>query len=339
MPARGTAALAPADVAPADENDDPARRAWADALLAATLLAVDPAGLKGAVVRSGAGPARDAWLDRFRAMAAADASFVDAPCAAPEDHLIGGLDLGATLHAGRPVAQAGLLQRADGGVLVLRMAERVAPGVAAAVASALDTGAVLVERHGLSERRPARFCLLALDEGAGPDEAAPPILKDRVAFAPALDGVSMRALTVADVDTAAVAAARARLDAVSVGEPVMEAMDDAARAFGVPGLRPLAFCVAAARAHAALHGRSEADAQDAAAACRLVLGPRATATPAPPDEAEAPPPDPPPPDPPPDQTDSGAQNDDEPLPEDLSLDRLIEIVAASVDATALARRG
>ncbi|MEM9171028.1 MAG: VWA domain-containing protein, partial [Pseudomonadota bacterium] len=34
-----------------------------------------------------------------------------------------------------------------------------------------------------------------------------------------------------------------------------------------------------------------------------------------------------------------AQNDDEPLPEDLSLYRLIEIVAASVDATALARRG
>ena len=44
------------------------------------------------------------------------------------DRLLGGLDLAATLRAGRPMPQRGLLAEADGGVLVLAMAERLAAG-------------------------------------------------------------------------------------------------------------------------------------------------------------------------------------------------------------------
>ena len=42
-----------------------------------------------------------------------------------DGRLLGGLDLNATLLAGRPVAERGLLAEADGGVLVLAMAERL----------------------------------------------------------------------------------------------------------------------------------------------------------------------------------------------------------------------
>ena len=38
--------------------------------------------------------------------------------------LLGGLDLAATLHAGRPVAERGMLAEANGGIVLLAMAER-----------------------------------------------------------------------------------------------------------------------------------------------------------------------------------------------------------------------
>ena len=47
------------------------------------------------------------------------------PAFADESRLLGGLDLSATLAAGRPVLQAGLLSELDGGLLVCPMAERL----------------------------------------------------------------------------------------------------------------------------------------------------------------------------------------------------------------------
>jgi hypothetical protein len=46
---------------------------WADAVRAAALLAVDPAGLNGAVVRAMPGPAREGWLSALKTMLPADA--------------------------------------------------------------------------------------------------------------------------------------------------------------------------------------------------------------------------------------------------------------------------
>ncbi|MCJ2074078.1 magnesium chelatase ATPase subunit D, partial [Methylobacterium sp. E-016] len=86
--------------------------------------------------------------------------------------LLGGLDLAATLSAGRPMAQAGLLAEADGGLVVVPMAERLSLGTAARLAAALDTGTITVARDGFCETRPARFGLVLLDEGL--DDEAPP---------------------------------------------------------------------------------------------------------------------------------------------------------------------
>ncbi|MFC6775587.1 hypothetical protein [Methylobacterium gregans] len=58
-----------------------ARAAWTSALRVAALLAADPHGLGGVVVRAGAGPARERWLDTLRdALEARQAA--PAPCAA-----------------------------------------------------------------------------------------------------------------------------------------------------------------------------------------------------------------------------------------------------------------
>ena len=95
---------------------------------AAALFAVDPAGLGGILVRGPAGPAREDFLRALLDLLPAGAPVRRAPVSIADDRLLGGLDLAATLAAGRPVGSRGVLAEADGGVLILPMAERVAIG-------------------------------------------------------------------------------------------------------------------------------------------------------------------------------------------------------------------
>src|ERR1700733_13531734 len=97
--------------------------AWSDALIAARLFAVDPVGLGGVLLRSRAGPVRDRWLAAMRAASPSSRPFRHVPLHIADGRLLGGLDLNATLLAGRPVAERGLLAEADGGILTLAMAE------------------------------------------------------------------------------------------------------------------------------------------------------------------------------------------------------------------------
>ena len=98
--------------------------ALSEAMVAA-LFAVDPVGFGGVVLRSGAGPARDRWLARLAQWLPAGTPWRRVPLHVNDDRLLGVLDLSATLQAGRPIAQRGLLAEADGGVVLLAMAERL----------------------------------------------------------------------------------------------------------------------------------------------------------------------------------------------------------------------
>ena len=79
---------------------------------AALLCAVDPAGLGGVALRGPHGPARDAWLAGFRALLG-DTPWRRIPPDLPDNRLLGGLDLAATLALGRPVAEGGVLAGVD----------------------------------------------------------------------------------------------------------------------------------------------------------------------------------------------------------------------------------
>ncbi|WP_404379795.1 magnesium chelatase subunit D [Caenispirillum salinarum] len=257
---------------------------WADAAYAAALLAVDPAGLGGAVLRAAPGPVRDRWLRLFRERLPEAAPVRRMPAHISDDGLLGGLDLPATLRAGRPVARAGLLAEAHGGAVVVPMAERLSAGVAARLRAVLDEGRVRAARDGLVLEVPARLGVVALDEGAA-DEAVPPALADRLALH--LDLHPFRPTEPAAVpDAAAVAAARARLTSVSVGDDVVETLSAAAVALGADSLRAPLLAVRAARAAAALAGRGAVAEADAARAALLVLAPRATRLPQAEPEAE-----------------------------------------------------
>lgn len=267
----------------------------ADAMLAAALLAIDPAGLGGAVLRSGGGPARDQWLKSFRSFLTAGAPVLKLPHYAAPDRLIGGLDVAATLSAGRPMFEPGLLAAADGGALILTSAERLETDKAALVAAALDTGEVAVQRDGMAASHAARFALVALDEGCAEDEHVPASLAERVAFL-------IRVPDIEDMDAgdaSDIADARRHLVHVTLPGEIAEALCASAQALGIGSLRPVLFASRAARAIAALDGRSEVETTDAATAARLVLAPRATRMPAPepepeqqhePEDKEAPPP-------------------------------------------------
>ncbi|MFZ4601267.1 MAG: magnesium chelatase subunit D [Caulobacterales bacterium] len=248
---------------------------WADAIAAAALLAIDPAGLGGAVLRARPGPARDLWLDDLRVML--ERPLRRLPLSIDDDRLLGGLDLVATLKAGRAVARAGVLAEANGGVLVAAMAERMEAGAAARIAAVLDRGRLESVREGLTFSAATSFAIVALDEGAEPDERAGAILSERLAFHLDLDGLRTAGRGPIDPDLlAVVTAARAGLSGVAPpGEAAIEALVTAAAAFGIVSLRAPILALRAARAAAALRGVEAIDEEDLILAARLVLAPRA----------------------------------------------------------------
>jgi magnesium chelatase subunit D len=288
---------------------------WADAALAAALFAVDPEGTGGVALRSLAGPARDRWLAELAGLLPAGTPLRRLPLHATDGRLLGGLDLAATLRAGRPVAERGLLAEADGGVVVAVMAERLPPSTTARLAAVLDTGAVALERDGLSGRDPARIGLVALDEGMAEDERTPAALLDRLAFH--LDFTELAAADLGPMPhgAAEIAAARGRLRRVEASAGVHEALCTGAAALGIASSRAPWLASRVARAAAALAGRAEVEPADLTLAGRLVLAPRATALPRGAESA----PEPPPPDPGPEDERDTPPSESEPTLTDLIL--------------------
>ncbi len=279
---------------------------FGDALLAVRLLKRDPAGLGGIILR-GAGPARDALLAEIGATRRL-------PIAIDDEALIGGRDLAATLAGQGGVVRPGLLAQADGGLLLVSMAERMSDAVAARIASVIDTGEVVIERDGATARHPARFGLVLLDDGQG-DERVPDRLAERLAFR---------------FDLSAVAPGEPRGDdrgpageGMYQGEPspteALRALAVTALALGIESPRATLLAIRTAQL---LAGDAMPDEDDLATAARLVLAHRATRLPGAPD-GEPPPPPP-------------AADDSEPGVGDTLDDVVLEAVTAALPPDVLA---
>ncbi len=123
------------------------------------LLAVEPR-LRGLVLAASAGSGKSSLARGFRELIRrldGAAPFVELPINADEAGLLGGLDIQATLQAGRRVARPGALARAHGGVVYVDGLNLLPDSSANMLLSVLETGEVRVEREGLSLRAPARF--------------------------------------------------------------------------------------------------------------------------------------------------------------------------------------
>ncbi|MCW5662519.1 MAG: magnesium chelatase subunit D [Piscinibacter sp.] len=304
---------------------------WALAQHAAALLAVDPAGLGGVLLRGLSPDLRERWEALLRGLLPSGTPWRTLPPHIGDERLLGGLDLGATLRLARPVAQRGLLAECDGGLLRVPQAQQLGAALAARLAAVLDDGEVRLAREGFARRDPARLALLAYDDGVEGDDPPPAALADRLALRLDLSGLSWRDTGPSAPWTAeAVAAARERLPQLPTDEAALEALCAAAEALGIASSRAPWFALRVARAAAALAGRSSVEQGDAELAARLVLAPRAMRLPPapPPDEA-----------PPPEQAEAPERENagDETAEAGTLEDRLIEAARSSIDPRLLAQ--
>jgi magnesium chelatase subunit D len=201
------------------------------------------------------------------------------PIHADDERIAGGIDLAATLAAGRPVAQRGLLETAHGGIVLVAMAERAESVAVARLCAMLDRGEVDAARSGAIATSPSRAGVIALDEGID-DERVSASLADRLAFALELDALSPDSLEPEADTRARVVAARERLARVRIRDAIAEALCAGTMALGIASARASVLAFRAIRAHAAWQERDDAGEEDLAVAARLVLAPRATTMPA-----------------------------------------------------------
>lgn len=276
-----------------------------DAVLAARLFAFAPRTFGGMSLRGGS-PARDALV-----VALGEAiALRRLPGHVDDERLLGGIDLAASLSAGRPIRQRGLIEEAAGGALLAGMAERMDTTIAGRLVQALDDG---------------KAALVLLDDANEPDEAPPVSLTERLAFACDLThSREWRGVELAPAKSSM--ASVAPLD-----DDALRALAATAAALGVDSLRALIFAGEAARGLAALAGRAAASKPDLTGAVRLVLAPHATQLPQ--QDAEAPAEDTPPPD-----GDRDEQQDSQQQQQELDLsDILVEAAKAAIPADLLAQ--
>ncbi len=299
------------------------------AALAASLFAVDPINFGGLRLRARVGSARELFLSDLAALLPEGTPLRRMPASISEDRLLGGLDLGATLATGQPVAMRGLLGESDGGVIIASMAERISAHTIAHLCTALDTGTLQMEREGMHAIIPARFGLVALDEGEE-DEGLAPALLDRLAFhvrEPDVEPLASKS----EIHQARDLMARVAIDPAQIDELV-----SVAAAFGIASPRACLFALHAARACAALNGRKQVSAEDLQEAARLVLAPRATQLPAPPEEQQQEQEQEPPADQPEERTSDDQPDDDNEIniPEP-GAESMVEAVRAALPADLL----
>ena len=274
---------------------------WLKGQLALGLLAIDPAGLGGLHLRARASGVRDAFLAGLGTGGLPRRRITPA---ISDTQLFGGTDIAATLEHGRLVQSAGLLHTPV--QVILAMAERCEAGLAARLAQVLD------RREGHN--------LILLDEGASQEETCPAPLLERVAFSVELDGLRLGDLPEMAPDASAILAATETISQVTAPEDALTTLVVTAARFGITSLRAPLFALAAARAHAALQGRTQVGPDDLQIACELIYPQRATLVPQ--DEAEAQE-DPAPPETP--ETDQAADSDTQ---TEIPAEMLVEAVRA-----------
>jgi magnesium chelatase subunit D len=312
------------------------------------LLAVEPR-LRGVVLAAPAGTGKSSLARGWRTLLnQQERPFVELPASADADNLLGGLDLEATLHKGWPVLRPGLLARAHGGVVYVDGINLLTEATANLLLGVLDEGLVRVEREGGSLQTPAHFSLLGTYD---PAEGAPRNhLLDRIGLLAVLPGttdatqrgeVIRRNLLVNPVtwdDEVAllyglIQAACEQLPQVVIHPAQIELLSRVALQYGVQGHRVDLFAVYAACAAAALALRETVDDEDLQLAIRLVILPRATQIPTPP-EQEAPPPPAPEPPPPPDEAPTDQNEEDAaPVPPEQPLEQLLSALASELPET------
>jgi magnesium chelatase subunit D len=264
--------------------------------LALLLCAVRPQ-IGGALIRGEKGTAKSTAVRGLAALLSAatgttDSGLVEMPLGATEDRVIGSLDLQRVLRDGEHAFSPGLLARAHGGVLYVDEVNLLHDHLVDVLLDAAAMGRVHIERDGISHSHEARFVLigtmnpeegelrpqlldrfgLTVDVHASRDiDVRMQVVRQRMEYEADPDAFAERYAD-ADADLARqIAAARALVDDVVLGDNELRRIAALCAAFDVDGMRADLVVARTAAAHAAWRGANTVEEQDIRVAAELAL--------------------------------------------------------------------
>ncbi len=270
---------------------------WLTCLHVAQLMTLAPHVFGGVIVHARSGPVRERWLQTLEQLARHHdlaTPIRKIPSGISDENLLGGLDIEATIISGKPIFRPGLLSHCDQSLVIVPMAERLEAGTVARIATALDHGAIQVERDGHGERIACAMGVIALDESMEEDESVNPKLIERCAFYIDLDSIAWHDLPDAKLDAEFIDLERVgiqkRVEQITLSDEQYVALVGIAAQLGIESLRAVQFTVRTARYLAAMDlewHQSEPSQEHLERAVTLVLLPRATQLPNATDETQA----------------------------------------------------
>lgn len=247
-------------------------QAWENALTAAMVFTIGGHRIGGIHLRCRAGAVRNEWMDFVRKLSDSERSWQKITPQTSIDRLCGGIDLAATAKRGEKVNQAGILSLANEGTLIIALAEKLEGSTSAMISRAIDTGRC--ENPALpSHFAPARFSVIAIDEGLDESEGIPSVLKDRL-------GLMIDLNSVAYHHTSLPAPQKLRNEMPvwkdcthrNVPDAIANLFADLSANFGNGSMRTLFHLTDTARVIATIDEQDSVSAEHAVKAIRLCLG-------------------------------------------------------------------
>ena len=235
----------------------------------------------------------------------ADAPWIEVPISITEDRLFGSIDTEEAIRSGHKKLLPGLIDEADQGLLYMDDVNLLRDDLLSAVLNIREAGGYRLERDGLSEQRDASFTVLAVmnpdsgtlpassldrfglfaqTEAAQDDATRLEIIRRVLAFEK--DGLAFRSQWAGETAKlqAQVQQARRVLPTVTVSPAMMQLAAVYTLKAHVAGHRADIYLIEAARAEAALAGRSYVLPKDLEKAAEFVLPHRMRKAEEPPDD-------------------------------------------------------